>query len=190
MFDKPLKNMRMVYIMTASKGVEDLEYLDRAKKIFKTNEYDYEELDIEGKNEEWLRKYLKNFKVVYVQGGNTYYLLKAIRESGFDKVIKELISQGFIYIGSSAGAFVACPTIEMAGYKHHDKYNHFGVTDLTGLNLVPFLVSVHYSPEYKEILHEIIASAKYPVRILTDEQAILVKDGKEQLFGSGEEAKV
>jgi len=182
MFEKPLRDMRMVYITTAAKGVDDLEYLERAKEIFKTNGYNYEELDLDDKDEHWLRNYLKDFDVVYMQGGNTFYLLKTIRESGFDKVIKELLPKGLIYIGASAGAYVACPTIEMAGYRHQDKYDHYGVTDLTGLNLVPFLITVHYSPEYAEILENRVAQSKYPVRTLTDDQAILIKDGKERLI--------
>jgi dipeptidase E len=190
MFEKPLKDMRMAYITTAAKGVDDLEYMDRAKEIFKTNEYNYEELDLDGKNEQWLRDYFKNFDVIYVQGGNTFYLLKAMRESGFDKVIKELLPQGLIYIGASAGAYIACPTIEMAGYRHQDKYDHYGVTDLTGLNLVPFLITVHYSPEYAEIVKERVGQSKYPVRTLTDNQAILIQDSKEQLIGDPVEVKL
>ncbi len=176
----------MAYITTASKGVGDLAYMERAKGIFDKNGYDYEELDLDGKNEKWLEEYLSKFDVVYVQGGNTFYLLKSIRESGFDKVIKKLLPKGLIYIGASAGAYVACPSIEMMMWKGN-KYDHYGVTDLTGMNLVPFLVSVHYSPEYFDLLKEKSSKAAYPVRILNDRQAILVKDDKAQFIGEGEE---
>lgn len=183
-FAKPLKEMRMLYITTASKGVTDIDYLARAKNIFAANSYTYEELDIEDKTEDWLRNKIQNFDVVYMQGGNTYYLLKAVRATGFDSILKESITQGLIYIGASAGSYIACPTIEMAGYRHQDLYNHFGITDITGLNLVPFLVSVHYSPEYKEILKERIMKSKYPVRILTDEQGLLIQDEKVVFLGT------
>ncbi|MFA4880714.1 MAG: Type 1 glutamine amidotransferase-like domain-containing protein [Candidatus Doudnabacteria bacterium] len=127
--------------------------------------------------------------IIYVQGGNTFYLLKCVRESGFDKVVKELILKGVIYIGASAGSCIACPTIEMAYWKHPDR-NTFGLTDLRALNLVPFLLSVHFKPEYAPVLKRKISTSKYPVKILTDEQAILVRNGEAKLVGCGEEIKI
>lgn len=112
--------------------------------------------------------------------------MKSIRESGFDTVIKELLPTGFIYIGASAGSYVACPTIEMSFWKHQDKYHHYDLKDFTGMNLVPFLMTVHYTPEYESILREKIPQSKYPVRILTDEQAILVKDDEVTFLGGNE----
>jgi len=38
---------------------------------------------------EELEKALINADIIYIEGGNTFYLLKAIRETGFDKLIKE-----------------------------------------------------------------------------------------------------
>ena len=116
-------------------------------------------------------------------------MLKYVRESGFDKLVKDLIDKGVIYIGVSAGSYIACPTIEAANWKHADR-NIVGLTDLTGLNLVPFLLSAHYKPEYKEILKSEISAVKYPVKILTDEQAILIRDGEIILVGKGEEIKI
>lgn len=77
----------------------------------------------------------------------------------------------------------------MDNWKRQDR-NTVGLTDLTGLNLVPFLLSVHYKPEYAEILKREIPAAKYPVRILTDEQAILIKDDDAIFVGKGSETKM
>lgn len=49
-----------------------------------------------------------------VAGGDTFYLMEKLKESGADKVIKEFIEKGGVYIGSSAGSIVCCPTIEGA----------------------------------------------------------------------------
>jgi len=151
--------------------------------------FSIEDVDIKGKNEKELRKMLKDKDIVYVQGGNTFYLLKYVKESGFDKVVKELIQKGLIYIGVSAGSYIACPTIEMALWKDQDK-NIVGLEDLTALNLVPFLLSVHYILEYKEIIKKGISSSKYPVKMLTDDQAILVRDNKVELVGKGSEIRL
>jgi len=132
---------------------------------------------------------LKDKNAVYVEGGNTFYLLKAVRESGFDKVIKEMIAKGVPYIGSSAGSYIACPTIDMAIWKPKQK-DRFGATDFTAMNLVPFLVVAHYEPELKEILKEKISQSKYDTKLLKDGQAILVEGGNYKLVGDNEEIKL
>lgn len=105
-------------------------------------------------------------------------------------MVKDLIEKGVIYLGVSAGSYIACPTIEMTTWKSSDD-DHYGVTDLTAMNLVPFLVCVHYNREkYREGLAESIKTSKYPVKILTDEQALLVRDREVKLIGSGEEVKL
>lgn len=55
------------------------------------------------------------------------------------------------------------------------------------MDLVPFLVTVHYKPEFDEILKENIPKASLPVRILTDNQALLIQGDKVELIGEGEE---
>lgn len=186
---KPASQTKVAHIITASKVEDDFSYLKKENQAMKELDLDVENIDIEGKTENELRMLLKNKDVIYVQGGNTFYLLKQVRASGFDKVAKELIADGVIYVGVSAGSYIACPTIEMAKWKHQDR-NRVGLTDLTALNLVPFLLSVHYKPEYKEILKEAVAKTKYPVRILTDDQALLIQNDKVKLVGKGEEIKV
>lgn len=184
---KPFNQFRAVHVITASKGVTDISYLERNRKFFQDNHWDIEELDLVGKHESELRNILKNKELVYVEGGNSFSLLKSIRESGFETIIKELLPRGLIYMGASAGSYVACPTIEMTMWKHQDKFDHCGVTDLTAMNLVSFLLTAHYKSEYREMLKDKISKASYPVKILTDEQAFFVQDERVELVGSGPE---
>lgn len=131
---------------------------------------------------------LNNADVLLFGGGNTFYLLDWINKSGLRELLPGMLKNK-IYMGISAGSYIACPTIEMATWKHQDR-NRAGLTDLTGLNLVPFLVSVHYTPDKKEVIKEGISKTKYPVKILDDNQAILVKDGEYKLVGEGKEIKL
>ncbi len=190
-FEKPLREYKLAHIIDASKGkgVNSTDYVDRTRARLKTKGVIFEDIELAGRTEEETRELMKNFDGVFVNGGSTFYLLKVFRESGFDKVIKELLPTGFIYIGASAGSYITCPSIEMAIWKHQDKYDHYGLTDFAGMNLVPFLMSVHYVPEYQELLKEKISQTNYPVKILTDEQAILVKGDSFELLG-GEEVKL
>jgi len=52
------------------------------------------------------------------------------------------------------------------------------------------LLFVHYDPKYKKLLKQAIKKTKYPVKILTDDQALLVKNGKAELIGEGSEIKL
>ncbi|MFA5155514.1 MAG: Type 1 glutamine amidotransferase-like domain-containing protein [Patescibacteria group bacterium] len=185
---RPWPELRIAHIITASKGqgVDDLSYLDRTRGIFRQGGAYFEDFDLDGHDADSLRAALKNFNAVFINGGSSFYLLRAIRQSGFEAVIKELLPQGFIYMGGSAGTYVACPTIEMALWRHQDRYDHCGLSDLSAMNLVPFLVTVHYRPEYRELLQAEIPHASCPVRILSDGQALLIKDGREELIGEPE----
>ncbi len=186
LFERPLNQIKMAYIITASKKIDDLDYITIERKKFEDGGFDYEEIDIEGKNEDELRKVLKDKESVYVTSGNAYHLLKCARASGFEKIIRELLDKGVIYMGSSAGSYLACPTIEMATWKDskRDKVNdRCGVTDFTGMNLVPFLVFAHYTPEYKEIVKGKIQELDYDIKILNDSQAVLVKNEEVKVIG-------
>ncbi len=189
---KPFKDLKLALVISATKGkgVSNTDFMERDKRFFKEQGCDFFELDLDGKTENELRDILKKVDVVYLEGGSTFYLLKSIRESGFEKVIKELLPQGLIYMGVSAGSYVACPTIEMSTWKHQDKYEHYGITDLTAMNLIPFLLYVHYIPENQELLKEKIPQASLPTKILSDEQAILFQDGKETLLGNQEQIQL
>ena len=43
---------------------------------------------------------IDDFDIIYMMGGNTIYLLHMIKKYNFDKVIKEALNKGIIYIGS------------------------------------------------------------------------------------------
>jgi len=58
------------------------------------------------------------------------------------------------------------------------------------MGLIPFLIVAHYEPKFKKDVETGITKTKYPVRVLTDDQAILIKDGKEKLVGKGREIKL
>lgn len=178
---------KLAHIFTASNVAPDTEYVKRDLAALNKLGFQVADLTLERKTETELYETLKEFDIIYVQGGNGFYLLRHIKESGFDRVIKKLLDEGKWYIGVSAGTYVCCPTIEMHDWKRV-RNERFGLTDISAMNLVPFLVTVHYNRDkYREKLATNIPNATAPVRILTDEQALLIQDGKVELIGEGEE---
>ncbi len=49
--------------------------------------------------------------LLWVMGGNSFYLNYYVHESGLSVCIKALLNEGIVYGGESAGAVLACPTL-------------------------------------------------------------------------------
>ena len=185
----PKEQIKMAYISTASNPSSDRSYVTLHKEMMKQGGYDFEDIDVEGKKKEELEKLLNGKKIINVEGGNSFFLLKTARESGFDKIVKDLVERGIIYVGTSAGAYLPCPSIETSTWSEKER-ERFGVTDFTGLNLVPFIIKAHYKDEQAELYREKVKQSKYPVRLLRDGQGILVEGNAYTFVGEGEEAKI
>ncbi len=186
-FPKPLAEMRLAYITTAGKPVADKVYIERTKNYLAKTGCSFFELDLDGQNPDSLRQALANVDLVFVEGGNAYYLLKSIRDSGFESVIKELLPGGVWYVSACAGTHVVGPVIDMADWRQRPDYNHFGILETSAMGLVPFVTVVHYIPEFHDRLKQKIASTKYPVKILSDKQALFIQDDVVKLIGEGKE---
>ncbi len=76
---------------------------------------------------------LSDFGGIYVGGGNTFYLLKELRESGFLGRLIKAIKKGIPYYGGSAGAIICGKSIEPSFF--HDE-NFVGLKDFRGFGLV------------------------------------------------------
>jgi dipeptidase E len=188
LLQKPAYDITVAFISTAAKPQEDLDYLKRDWTIMKDElGFNVEEVDIEGKTEAELLKLLGIKDIIFVEGGNTFYLLKAMRDCNFEKVIKKLLKEGKVYIGASAGSIVAGRTIRTAEWLGDE--NIVRMKNFKGLNLVPFDIFVHYLPENAEIIKSKIPNLKKRyknLKILTDDQALLIQGKETSLIGNGE----
>jgi dipeptidase E len=79
-------------------------------------------------------------EIILVGGGNTFHLLKLCREKGLLDAIRRQVREGAVYMGWSAGANLACPTICTT--------NDMPIIDPQGfdaLNLVSFQINPHFT---------------------------------------------
>jgi dipeptidase E len=181
---EPPASLTVAFIPTASDQSTDPWYVrdDLAKLV--DMGFNIKMISLSNISQATLEAELQTVDIIFVAGGNTFYLLQEARSSGFMAIVPPLIEQGKIYVGSSAGSYLACPTIEVAGWKHQDR-NKVGLTNLEALCLIPVLLSVHYQSEYDESLREGMRQTKLPVRIITDDQALAITGDSEQLVGRG-----
>jgi dipeptidase E len=144
-----------------------------------------EELDLRkyfGKQKD-LEKKLNEFKTVWVKGGNTFVLRRAMAQSGFDKLIKEKVNDSdFVYAGYSAGSCVVTPTLKgleivddpitvPAGYSPKIIW--------AGLGFVDYSIAPHYKSNHPEsaMVDETVkyfVEHKMPHKTLRDGEVITV----------------
>lgn len=89
---------------------------------------------------------LEVFDVIYLNGGNPFYLLHHLKRSGADKVLKKLAEENTVIIGVSAGAMVLGPDIRVADY-FTPEMNGLQMKDLSGLEITKEIVFPHYDRE-------------------------------------------
>lgn len=97
------------------------------------------------------------FDVVYFTGGDTGHLLKQLKKTGFDDIVKKMVYQNKVYVGVSAGSLIASPNIG-APYQ----------AETEGLCLINAYLSVHCTKDTIE------KELPLPHICLRDNQALLV----------------
>jgi dipeptidase E len=156
---------------------------------------DFEEIDLRdyfGKSEALAEK-LKSFGSVWCAGGNTFILRRAMRASGFDKIITSRLEEdSILYGGWSAGSCICAPSLH--GIEYGDQPEPEAVPRgypakeiiWDGLGLVPFMIVPHCDQEWfqksadQAILHLKKRGAEY--RPLNDGQVIVVDGGNTELL--------
>jgi len=78
-------------------------------------------------------------EALFMGGGNTYALLKRLREAGLLAPIRERVRSGMPYVGASAGSNVAGPTILTT-----NDWNVVALDRFDALGLVAFNINPHY----------------------------------------------
>jgi dipeptidase E len=122
-----------------------------------------------------------NFDVIYVCGGNTYSILKKMRDTKLDKFIIREVENGAIYVGVSAGSIIAGPGIKIAGYGSESDPNDVQLTDLGGFKLTNTIIFPHFREELKHEVESFRKLVAQPVVALTNDQALVIVDSESRI---------
>lgn len=134
-----------------------------------------------------LKADLLKYGLIWVRGGNAFVLRRAMRQSGFDKIISELVrSEQIVYGGFSAGTCVTAPTlrgIELVDDPQTVPESYDSEIIWEGLGLIDYSIAPHYrSGHYEsaavEKTVEYFKAHKIPHKTLHDGQAIVINGPK------------
>jgi len=119
--------------------------------------------------------------IIFVCGGNTYYLLQESHKSGFSTMLPSLLSQGKHYIGSSAGSLLLGPSLRSVR-SLDDPTQAPDLTSEEALGLVPFVPLVHFGKEkyfleYQKALEQAFRNSESIVSIRDDQLLVCSEDG-------------
>ena len=165
-----IKDKKVLYITTASDGEND------SDKSWMDEEYETI-LDL-GFNKENIYEFkigqkeinINDFDVIYMMGGNTFYLMDMIRKYNFDTVIKKAMDNGIIYIGSSAGSEILGNSVE---YALPFDENNVDMKDFTGLRIIDGIIIPHANRK-EEFISKVKENIGEKLFLLYDEDGIII----------------
>lgn len=98
---------KVAFIPTAAEAEDGDHWWTRVEKeCLEKLGFVVEEFSITRMKSDEIMKKLADKQVIFVGGGDTEHLYKQMIKTGFDKVLRRKLSEGIIYIGSSAGSKV------------------------------------------------------------------------------------
>lgn len=139
---------------------------------------------------------LKKCTGIFIGGGNTYKLLKMLKETpAFENIKEFMLRKDSIIMGGSAGALVFGKSIDSClddglGIKSICDQNLVGLKDTTGFNCINgYSILPHYmrKPEQANLTNqriERLLSEGYKLICLPEETSLVIEDNKIRIIGS------
>lgn len=171
---KSTKELKILFIPTASRTEEE--------KVFVKKSFD-ELLSVGVKpnnifwfNADDISTHLNNTEIdcIYVCGGNTFYLLKKLKEINYFFKIKQWVNEGLFYVGTSAGSVIASSDIN---YILCMDTNDCQLKDTTGFSFLSSSLIPHYTDEFSSAV-DLLINKGLEVITISDNQAIVIQGDK------------
>ena len=125
-----------------------------------------------------MKEKLLKAEIIFISGGNTFYLLQELKRKNLISYLKERIENGLLYIGESAGSVITSPNIEYASLAD-DKTLAKELSDYTGMNLIDFYIVPHFGEEpFAESSEKIVElyKDKLDLKLINNKEVILIEN--------------
>ncbi len=191
---KPHARLGVIMNATDLDGQSEInEKYEGEEERFKPFDYVVEQVDLRnyfGQSEK-LEAEIEKYDCLWVRGGNSFVLRRAMKESGLDKLIKPLLAEDkLVYAGYSAGVVVLQKSLKGLDIVDDPETVPPGYPEeilWDGLDLLPYNVAVHYQSDHpesaavdKEI--EYLQTNNLPYKTLEDGQVIVINGDKQEVL--------
>jgi dipeptidase E len=139
-----------------------------------------------------LKKFLHKFQLIWVRGGNIFLLQRAFEQSGFNKIIKEMLdADKLVYASESAGSVIVGPSLNGLDIVDDPKVVPSKYTDIqfptSGVSLINYMIVPHYDSNHSESksidkLIEYLKSTSIPYKTLKDGEVIIIDGNSERIL--------
>jgi|SRR6185369_6317836 len=134
-------------------------------------------------------KAVRETEAMFIGGGNTFRLLKALYDHDLLNTIRERVREGMPYIGSSAGSNVAAPTIRTTNDMPIVQPPSFEALGLVSFQINPHYLdadpnSTHKGETREERIIQFLEESETPVIGLREGAMLRIENGKTLLKGS------
>ena len=179
---RPLTECRILVVITASlvDGNDKTWFIKGLRRIQDQKFKHIDIVDIAGLPRELWEDRFEAADILFFAGGNPYYLLNQVRQTGLIDLLPRLL-ESRVYVGHSAGSAMAGPSL---GYSTPKKFvpEGLGPQPIPALHLVDFCVRSHLgNPEHPSAnetkVRDLYQQLKIPVYAIGDYAALKV-DGK------------
>lgn len=159
-------------------------YADLARERFKAMGYELESIHQAAD----AQRAVLDAEVVFIGGGNTFRLLKALYDFDLLLAIRRRVREGMPYIGSSAGSNVACPTIKTTKDMPIVQPPSFDALGLINFQISPHYLdpdpnSTHMGETQEERIRQFLEEDTTPVAGLREGAMLRVEKGSIELKG-------
>lgn len=192
------ENRKTIFINNAKDALDPMERAAHTQqKLADYTAYGLEPFEVDLRNfftkNGPIGPFLGKAGLVWLAGGNTFVLRRALAQSGMDKwLVQNVQTDRVVYGGSSAGTIIPTPSLRGAENESEDDpsavpegYDKEVVWG--GLNLIPFHIVPHYESEWfgdeATEMENYMKRNKLPYKVLRDGEAIVISGDKEELIG-------
>lgn len=146
----------------------------------------FEVIDIMHSPDEAANVDLAQYDLIYLEGGNTFELLQAIRTSSLMTEIQRYYKGGGALLGDSAGAIVLGANADTAFFGDEMDENYTGMQHFAGLDLLQsWSIHCHYKAEEDEECQDFVYSSGSQLLAVPEDSALTIeKDGTITVYGA------
>lgn len=131
---------------------------------------------------------LNQADVIFIEGGDTFYLMDSIHRSGIYEDFRKLLETK-VYVGVSAGSAICAKNLALEASQEMYDEGLDRKEDIEGLRAVPFYVFPHYGSKewFPKVTKENVEQLVYEdsIYLIDDQSAVMVNGERVEIISEG-----